>query len=94
PMQWLSAGDLISVGNFPTVDGHRLDVSIHTSGQQVTLELTNGSPPGPVLFELPDFVNDIAEASAGVVDEATGTVTLPASVQEVTVQLSKPPSPA
>jgi len=39
-------------------------------------------------------VNNIAEASAGVVDEATGTVTLPAAVQEVTVQLSKPPSPA
>ena len=94
PTQWLSTGNVISVANFPTDDGHRLDVSIQTSGQHVSLELTDGSPPGSVLFELPDFVNNIAEASAGVVDEATGTVTLPAAVQEVTVQLSKPPSPA
>ncbi|HMK62087.1 MAG TPA: hypothetical protein VK386_00590, partial [Acidimicrobiales bacterium] len=92
PTQWLSAGNTISVQNFPTVDGRRLDVSIHASGQQVSLELTRGVPAGPVSFEIPDFVDNIAGVSAGVVDESAGTVTLPASAREVTVQLSKPPS--
>jgi hypothetical protein len=43
----------------------------------VTLTLTGDTPSGPVLFQLPAFVNAIAHASAGTVSEATGTVTLP-----------------
>ena len=42
---------------------------------------------GPVLFQLPAFVGNIAHASAGTVDEATGTVTLQATARSVTVTL-------
>ena len=44
-----------------------------------------------MLFQLPAFVSNIAHASAGTVNEETGTVTLPATVRTVTVQLSTPP---
>ena len=43
-----------------------------------------------MLFQLPAFVGNIAHASAGTVDEKTGTVTLAASVRSVTVQLKNP----
>jgi hypothetical protein len=40
-----------------------------------------------VLFQLPAFVGNIASASAGVISEPTGTVTLPPTAHSVTVQL-------
>jgi hypothetical protein len=36
-------------------------------------------------------VNNVAHASAGTVDEKTGTVTLPASARSVTVELKRAP---
>jgi hypothetical protein len=41
-----------------------------------------------VLFQLPAFVGNIAGASAGTVNESTGTVTLPPTDRTVTVQLT------
>jgi hypothetical protein len=43
-----------------------------------------------VLFQLPAFVDNIAHASTGAVNEQTGTVTLAAAVRTVTVQLTHP----
>ena len=42
-------------------------------------------------FQLPSFIANIASASTGTVDEATGTVTLPPTVRHVTVTLKAPP---
>ncbi len=42
-------------------------------------------PCGPVLFQLPAFMDNIAHASAGTVNEKTGTVTVGATVRTVTV---------
>ncbi len=49
----------------------------------------NWAAPVPVLFQLPAFVNNIAHASTGTVDQKTGTVTLGASARSVTVQLKQ-----
>ena len=54
--------------------------------------LSGQAPAGPVLFQLPAFVGNIAHASAGTVDEKTGTVTLATTVRTVTVQLTHPES--
>jgi hypothetical protein len=88
PDSWISSGQVISLANFPTTDGRHTGLSIRTSGQTVTLTLTGDQPAGPVLFQLPAFVGNIAHASAGTINEKTGTVTLPATVRTVTVQLS------
>jgi hypothetical protein len=87
PNSWVSSGQVISLANFPTTDGHHLGLKISTSGAAVTLTLTGAAPSGPVLFQLPAFVNNIAHASTGTVDEATGTVTIPATTHTVTVTL-------
>ena len=91
PDSWVGSGQQISVSNFPTTDGRRIGVTITGRGNAVTLQLT-GEPSGPVAFELPAFVNDIATASAGTVDKGTGTVTVPAGTRSVTVVLAHAPA--
>ena len=90
PDSWVSSGQVISLANFPTTGGRHTGLSIRTSGTRVTLTLSGDQPSGPVLFELPAFVGNIAHASAGTVDDKTGTVTLSPAVRSVTVQLSRP----
>jgi hypothetical protein len=87
PDAWVSSGQVISLANFPTTGGRHLGLTIRTSGAAVTLTLTGQQPSGDVLFQLPAFVRNIASATAGTVDEATGTVTLAPAVKTVTVQL-------
>ena len=91
PDSWLSSGRPIAVSNFPTTDGRRIGVTITTRGDAVTLQLT-GNPSGPVTFELPAFVNNIASTSAGTVDSGAGTVTVPAHTWSVTVTLAHAPA--
>ena len=92
PSSWVAAGKLISLANFPTVAGRHLGLAIRSSGSSVTLTLSGQAPAGPVLFQLPAFVGNIAHASAGTVDEMAGTVTLATTVRTVTVQLKHPES--
>jgi hypothetical protein len=90
PNSWVRSGRRIAVSNFPTTGGRRIGVTITGRGHEVTLQLT-GEPSGPVAFELPAFVNDIATASAGTIDERTGAVTVPAGTRSVTVVLAHAP---
>ena len=90
PNSWIGSGP-IAVSNFPTTDGRRIGVTITGRADAVTLQLT-GEPSGPVAFELPAFVNNIATASAGTVDQGTGTVTVPAGTRSVTVVLAHAPA--
>ena len=88
PDSWAGSGKVIRLANVPTVAGRHLGLTIRTSGASVTLTLTGQLPAGPVLFQLPAFVGNIAHASAGVISQQTGTVTLAPAVRTVTVQLS------
>ncbi len=92
PGSWLTHNQPISVANMPTTDGHHLGLTIRGTGSTVTLTLSGQAPAGPVLFQLPAFVNNIAHASAGTVNDPAGTVTLSPSVRSVSVQLKKPAS--
>ncbi len=91
PPGWLDRGSPISVTNFPTTGGHRADVSISSSGRSVSLTLRGTAPGGSILFELPSFVENVASASGGTVDQATGTVRVSPTVRHVTVTLRRTP---
>lgn len=91
PPAWLGHGAPISVTNFPTTAGHRIGVSISSSGRSVSLTLRGPVPAGPVLFQLPSFVQNIATTSAGTVNQRAGTVTLAATVRHVTIALTRAP---
>ena len=86
PSSWLAPGKSTSVSNFPITAGHRLGLSISSTGHTASLRIT-GTPSGPVVFELPAFVNNIAGTSTGQVNESAGTVTLAPGTQYVTVRL-------
>jgi len=86
PAPWLADGTSISVTHFPTTDGHRIGVVIAGHGRSVSLTVT-GTPSGPVLFQLPTFVDNIASTTSGVIDEGTGTVTLTSQTRNVTATL-------
>jgi hypothetical protein len=87
PDSWVRGGQVISLADFPTTGGKHTGLTIATSGSTVTLTLSGDKPSGPVLFQLPAFVANIAHASAGTVDNKTGTVTLPPTARSVIVQL-------
>ncbi len=86
PNSWLAPGKSIGVSNFPTTDGHRVGLQISSTGHTVSLSLA-GTPSGPVVFELPAFVNNIAKSSTGQVNEKAGTVTIAPGTKVVTVRL-------
>jgi hypothetical protein len=90
PNSWVGSGR-IAVSNFPTTGGGRIGVTITARGDAVTLQLT-GKPSGPVAFELPAFVNNIASTTAGTVDNGAGAVTISAHTRSVTVTLSHAPA--
>jgi hypothetical protein len=86
PTSWIADGRRIAVTNFPTLAGGRVGVTISTEGRVVRLSMT-GPLPGRVLFQLPAFVANIASASAGSVDNESGTVTLAPTARTVEVVL-------
>jgi hypothetical protein len=91
PNSWVGSGQHIVVSNFPTTEGHRIGATITTRGASVTLKLT-GMLSGPVSFELPAFVNNIASTSAGTVDNGAGAVTTSANTHSVTVVMAHAPA--
>jgi hypothetical protein len=80
------------VTDFPTTDGRRLSLRISANGRAVTLTLSGQKPPGPVFFEVPSFVHNIASSSAGSIDQSRGTVVLSSRTERVTVQLRRAPA--
>lgn len=92
PTGWLGTGDVVAVDDFPTLEGGRVGLEISRAGNAVSLALTGSPRPGPVLFELPDFVDNVASTSTGAVDEADGIVSLPASTTSVVVTLREAPA--
>ena len=87
PSSWLNSGKAITVKNFPTTDGHHIDLTIKGSGSSVRLTVS-GKTAGAVLLQLPAFAGNIAHTSAGTANTKTGSVTVPAGTTSVTVQLS------
>ncbi|HEY6932854.1 MAG TPA: hypothetical protein VI452_05600 [Marmoricola sp.] len=90
PDSWVRAARAIRLANVPVDRGHHLGLAIRTHGTVVRLRLTGDRPGGPVLFQLPAFVHNIAWASSGRVDEASGTVTAPASTRLLVVRMKRP----
>jgi hypothetical protein len=90
PSSWLD-GTPISVTNFPTTGGRRIGLTITSAGPAITLTL-HGRAPGPVMFQVPSFIRNIASKSTGHVDQAGGSVTLPPGTHRVTVEMRTSPS--
>ncbi len=90
PNTWISRHQSIAVANVPINRGHHISIGVTTRARQVTLKLRGATPGGPVLFQLPAFVNNLHRSTAGAIDPATGTVTLSATTRRVTVTMRHP----
>jgi hypothetical protein len=90
PSSWLDRTP-ISVTNFPTTGGRRIGLTISSAGLSITLTL-HGRTPGPVLFQVPSFIRNIASTSTGHIDQAGGSVTIPPGTHRVTVKMRTFPS--
>ncbi len=91
PPGWLRHGTPITVNNFPTTAGRRASIAITCSGASVAFTLRGAAPQGGVLFGLPSFIRNVASTSKGTIDQATGTVSVPSQVRQVTVTLRHAP---
>jgi hypothetical protein len=90
PAAWLDSGQTIAVSNYPTTAGRRTALDITARGRAITLTLRSGVT-GQILFQIPSFVNNIASSSTGHVEQAGGSVSIPAGTHRVTVELREPP---
>jgi hypothetical protein len=93
PNAWVADHEPFGVTNFPISGGLRIGVLVSERGLEVRLRLT-GPASEPTAFELPAFVNNIARASAGTIDESDGVVNVPAGTNTVTVVMIRRPSTA
>lgn len=93
PNAWVADHEPFGVTNFPISGGLRIGVLVSERGLEVRLRLT-GPASEPTAFELPAFVNNIARASAGTIDESGGVVNVPAGTNTVTVVMIRRPSTA
>jgi hypothetical protein len=92
PAQWLGGGSPIAVTNFPIQAGQRLSVRITPGHGSVTLTVGGTPPSGPILFQLPSFIDNLASSTTGRIDQATGTVTLRPRTRSVTVRFKTSPT--
>ena len=87
PTDWITSGRPVSWTDVPVGAGATAGFSITgLSGDEIHLTLT-GNTSAPTQFELPVFVDNIKRVSTGTVDEAAGTVTLPAGTTQTTVTI-------
>jgi len=93
PNAWVSSGQVIKLSNYPISENKRMGIVVEgLPGNQVRLTLTGDAPGANVVFNLPIFINNIKSATAGTVDNPSGTVTLGSDTTSVTVTLITSPA--
>lgn len=93
PKEWITGGAVIELCNYPIADNRRMGMKIEVAdAHTVKLTLTGDVPEGPVVFNLPIFLNgNVASTSAGSIEEAEGTsVVLPRGTRGVSVSMGAP----
>jgi hypothetical protein len=90
PSDWIKQGKVIELSNYPIAGNQRMGIIVEgLAKDQVRLTLTGDRPAGKVVFNLPIFVNNIRTATAGIVDNVLGMVTLDSGISSVTVELTR-----
>ena len=93
PNAWVSSGQVIELSNYPISRNKRMGILVEgLPGNQVRLTLTGDAPGANAVFNLPIFINNIKSATAGTVDNPSGTVTLGSDTTSVTVILIATPA--
>ena len=87
PKEWTVNGQTIDVSNYPIHANKRIGVTIEgISTNQLRFKFSGDIPSGNLVLNLPVFLdNNIGNATAGIINDTDGTITLPGSTREVTI---------
>jgi len=92
PSTWIAAGQIIELDNYPVSDNLRIGIRVEgITDIQVRLALTGATNAREVIFNLPAFIDNIAAASTGTIDDTNGAVTLGKGETTVTVTMKQRP---
>ena len=88
PLEFNADGEQITISNYICNAGKRIGFDMVTSGTTITFTLTGDALDNTVSLELLALKNNIASVSGGLTyDNAAGTVTIPAGVTTVTIEM-------
>lgn len=105
PKEWVAdAADnnnkVASAQNYPALQGGRVGYSVVRKDNQLVVTFSSDLSQAKIAageasfsVQLPSMVNNITEASAGIVDNAKGSVTVPLNTASVTITLGDLPKP-
>ncbi len=88
PDTWVANGKTVQWANVNVGGGKKINFTISGGVSSVNLSISGDTPDGNIVFNLPIFKNNIVSSSAGQIDNAAGTVTLPAGTTSVTVNFA------
>jgi hypothetical protein len=94
PNHWLKPGNVIEWANVNVNDNRKINFKITCERNTVTLQIWGDTPNGSLRFNLPIFKDNIASATAGIVDRVRGVLTLAPFTHSATVTLRSPISEA
>jgi hypothetical protein len=94
PNHWLKPGNVIEWANVNVNDNRKINFKITCERNTVTLQIWGDSPNGSLRFNLPIFKDNIASATAGIVDHVRGVLTLAPFTHSAMVTLRSPISEA
>ncbi|WP_214104162.1 hypothetical protein [Acrocarpospora catenulata] len=92
PSEFLRGGATVKATNVAIAGGNRMGATITSTGSTISLTLSGSTPSGGTQFSLPAFIGNIASATAGTIDNTSGTVTLAPGTTSVTVTLATAPA--
>lgn len=86
--EWIKPGEITEINNYPITNNGRMNLKIEVLDQnQVKLSWSGDLPANDILFNLPQFKDNIQSVSTGKIDQGKYWVIVKPDQKEVTVTL-------
>lgn len=89
PTEWIADGKEIEIKDYSVCKTKKVGYSLSVKGKEVTITFTGDTTDIPFSIELFSFKDNIESVSVGEIDNAAGTVLVPAGTKSVTVTMEK-----
>ncbi len=88
--EWMQLGKVTEIKNYPISGGKRINLKIQMiNDKQVKLSWSGDRPANVILFNLPQFQDNIKAVSTGKINREEGWIEVKSSQNEITVTLLK-----
>ncbi len=90
PDEWMKPGKITEIRNYPISNNQRMNLKIEAlSENRIKLSWSGDKPVNHILFNLPQFKENIEFVSNGIIDQEENWVVVEPTQQEVVVTLGK-----